>query len=219
MLNLFFLLVTVLLASVSAHAESDKKAINITSGINLYGVTFQHGSPPWLKRVTDDQEILKASKFFKDQKGPKFIYEAIPADETFEAWKTIYVVKALKNIQKMPLSKWEFSNLTIFRQVCPDVQIEYLVMGAKVSLVQVVCQKILNYSQDGYDKGMGEVGLFVFMKQDDVLISHYTEWRGEAFTYRDRKSWPVTEGQLQEGIVNMKKAKAIGQKSIVTFGK
>lgn len=209
---IFLVLMTV--SSFSYAKKETDKPQSITSVINLYGVAFSYGSPPWIEVAIN---IAKESKFYKNQQGRDFIYEAIPSDETFENWKTMYAVKARKARQNVTLTAWEDSNINVFKKACQDVKIKYLVMDVNVSFAQIICPKVVNFNLHGYENGVGEVGLFAFLKHDNVFISHYIEWRGDAFDAHDRESWPVDEEQLNKAIANLKKASTFKDGKVVSF--
>ena len=126
-------------------------------------------------------------------------------------------MRALKTRQNVSLAKWENPTLNNFKQSCLDLQINYLQQKSEISLVQVICPQHIGTTEHGYTNKTGEIGLFVFIKKDGVLISHYTEWRGNAFDFRSRESWPMSEQKFEEAILNMKKAKAIKDNISIGF--
>ncbi|MEZ5758810.1 MAG: hypothetical protein R3D86_11370 [Emcibacteraceae bacterium] len=195
-------------------------AKEVESTINLYGNVFTYGIPPWIDPNAADfkeEDLLKKSKYFKDQKGPSFIIEAIPVDQEFDSWTTIFAIKALNLGQAVPISRWEDQTLNTFRQTCGDVSIEYLDTGSTASLVQIICPKVLGYTQDGYNDGVGEIALFAFYISGTTLISHYIEWRGKAFHPLDKAAWPVDDNMLSKQISALKKTTVISKKGIIKF--
>ncbi len=196
------------------------KAEEVQSTVNLYGTTFIYGAPLWIN--TNDPnfkttDLLKMSKNFRDQKGPSFILEAIPVNENFENWTTMFAVKAFNVGRKAPMGAWEDNTLATFRQVCGGLSIQYLEQQSDISLVQIICPKILGYNQDGYNDGVGEIGLFAFYVNNTTAISHYIEWRGNAFSPTNKAEWPVSEVIIQKAINDMKQTRAINENSIVSF--
>jgi len=54
---IFLFLFSAFSFSTAVAAAQKSKDLSVTSVINLYGVTFQHGSPPWLEGMTDAQDF------------------------------------------------------------------------------------------------------------------------------------------------------------------
>lgn len=209
------ILVFLFFLAVSPLAYSEEPPQKITSDINLYGVAFSYAAPPWVKNTED---ILKGSKHYKNQKGPNFIRESIPADQTFETWKTMYAVRAYHSKKNMSLSTWENQTLNIFKITCLGYYFDYLEVHSNVSLIKVICPKNTGSTKNGYSKNTGEISLFAFLKNGNVLISHYIEWRGKSFHINDQKSWPVDKKQLDKAILDIKKSTAFNSKTLNLVG-
>jgi|GEM_PF-4172322 len=179
---------------VQAQDSMDKKeTAKGTSVVNLYGISFSFGMAPW---VSHPKKAMTESEYFRSNKGNQFMLEAIPKGQTFEKWKTLYAVSAIKIGRKIPLKTWEDVTLNNFKKTCTDGEFKELVRKEAVSLYQVVCPKISGPKKMGYKKKMGEVGVFAFFVVDGVLISHYIEWRGKSFSMDNPKKWPVSQSEL-----------------------
>lgn len=172
-----------------------------TSVINLYDVTFTYGVPPW---VSGTANILKEVKPYRSQKGDDFIYELIPADESFENWSTLFAVSAMRNNRSVPVTTWRDYGLDLMRTSCQGYrELTYLV-NENVALLQVFCPRVKGMPMKGYEGGMGEIGLFAFIVHDTILIKHYVEWRGQAFDIDNPLEWPVEQSEIDKVLTSMK---------------
>lgn len=201
----------VLLVSMTAAAD-DKK---ISSVVNLYGVTFQYGAPPW---VVGAPNPLSAVNPYRNQQGNNFVLEFIPADEEFDSWKTMFAVSAMRNNRTIPVDPWIDYSLATLKRVCKGYRDKVLHRTDKVALVQMSCPRVVGAPMKGYEGGMGEIGIFAFLVQGEVLINHHIEWRGKAFDPDDEATWPVAQDQIDIAIGIMREAKAIKEDSVVGFG-
>lgn len=197
-LKILILLFTVLVSQTFA---AEKISEQMT---NLYGKTFSYSIPPWSSGDMD--KIMDESKFSRQQQGPMFMLEAVPAAESFESWKTIFSIRAAQS-SKIPLQQWVNMSLKSFMDYCESPEFVTLKEDKKSQTIKVVCPKVIGLSLFGYDEGVGEIGVFRFLKDDDVLVSHYIEWRGRAFDKTDEKTWPVSQDKIQDGIAIIERSK------------
>ena len=200
----------VVIFSVGVFAEEKK----ISSVVNLYGVIFQYGIPPWVGK-TDNP--LAEFKPYRSQKGNDFILEFIPADETFEDWNTMFAVSATRNNRTVPVNIWKDYVLSTLKSACMGYKENTLVMKGHVALAQITCPRVKGAPMKGYEGGKGEIAVFAFLIHDNVLINHYIEWRGKAFDADDQTTWPVTQEEIEKAIETLKSAKAFNDKFVVRF--
>ena len=199
--------------STLANAEESK----VKSVVNLYGVTFTYGAPPW---VTPGDDLLGQIKPFRDQKGPSFLLELIPSDQEFESWTDMFSVTAFRNNGPVPVSKWQMVSLNSLKQVCRGYKEETLLSANNVSLVKVYCPRVVAaVPMKGYEGGVGQVAVFAFMANGNVLINHRMEWRGPAFEISNPESWPTSQDEIDRSLSILKQAEAIGVNGIVSFPK
>ncbi len=207
-----FLAFALLVFSAAGFAEEKK----ITSVVNLYGVTFQYGIAPWVDTTKNPLEQVKP---YRHQQGNDFILEFIPADETFEDWKTIFAISATRNNRTVPVGLWKDYSLEGLRKHCERYEEKTLVESETVALVQVFCPKVVGAPIKGYGGRMGEIGLFAFMVHDKILINHHIEWRGHSFNTKYPNKWPVQQGEIDKAIELLKSAKAFTPQLVVSFDK
>lgn len=205
----FMFFLTCLIA-FGASAQEQKAS----SVVNLYGVTFSYGIPPW---VTPGENMLQQVKPFRDQKGPSFLMEFIPSDEEFESWNNMFAISAFRNNTPVPMTIWQQVSLDTLRKVCVGYSETPLVQEEKVALVQVVCPRIAGVPLQGYDGDVGQVAVFAFLMHGGVLINHRMEWRGEAFDGDDRATWPVEPSELETVAQSFRGAKAFKDGETVSF--
>ncbi|MCJ9430710.1 hypothetical protein [Kordiimonas marina] len=207
LLSVFLLL----FISASASAEAPK----ISSVINLYGVTFQYGAPPWISK---GENLLKEVKPYRQQRGNDFVFELIPAAESFDSWKTLFAINAGRINRVIPAKMWKDYNLTTFKSVCWGFKEKILSMDDNTALVQITCPRVVGKPlMKGYEGGVGEIGIFAFMVVGNVLINHHLEWRGHGFDPDDKASWPATQEQIDKGIKLMQSVKAMKGNMVVSF--
>ncbi|UTW59591.1 hypothetical protein KFE96_04590 [Kordiimonas sp. SCSIO 12603] len=208
-MRLFFVL---LLVIISNHVLADEK--KISSVINLYGVTFQHGTPPW---ITDVENPFLEVRPFRNQKGRNFVFELIPRDESFKNWKSIFAVSALKNNRPIAAKIWSDYSLQALRDACQSYSEEVLLMEKNIALIKVYCPKVVGVPMPGYEGDVGEIGVFAFLVMDNVLINHHIEWRGSAFDTSNPETWPISVEGIEKGLTELKKAKAISSAGMLGF--
>lgn len=208
-MRIFVTLVVFLIASAT-NAQEQK----VSSVINLYGVTFTYGIPPW---VTPGDTMLDQVKTFRDQKGPSFLIEFIPSDEEFESWNKMFAISAYRNTAPVPIDLWQNVSLDTLRKVCQGYKETVLVKQEKVALVQVVCPRIAGVPLKGYEGDIGQVAVFAFLMNGSVLINHRMEWRGAAFDGEDESSWPVEVSEVEAVAQALQGAKATGGAGVIAF--
>jgi len=207
------ILLILLIFSVSNLSAADDVS-KATSVVNLYGVVFTYGVPPW---VTPGDDMLEQMKPFRDQKGRSFVLEFIPADEEFDSWKTMFAVSAYRHNQTAPVQGWRDWSLDTLKNVCSGYRENTLFLEGPVALVQVICPRVVGAPMKGYEGGMGEVGVFAFMVHGNVLINHHIEWRGKAFDADNEATWPVSRTEIDKALKVLKQASAFNEKTIIKF--
>lgn len=210
--NMRFILVFTLYFLTTAAISQDQRASSV---VNLYGVTFKYGIPPW---VTPGNDMLKQMKPFRDQKGPSFLLEFIPADQEFENWTEMFSVSAFRNNQPAPVEMWRQVSLATLAKVCSGYDEQTLLTGEKVVLVKVICPRVTAVAPiEGFSGGVGQVAVFAFMVSGNVLINHRMEWRGSAFDAGNKSSWPATGEEIDEALSILKQATAMNGQTLVQF--
>lgn len=205
-----FLLILCTGLTLAGHAD---EAPSIRSSINLYGKGLLYGSPPWL--TGDPAKMLEQIKTKRHQNGNFFMLEMIPANEEFETWTQMFAVTATRVGRTVPVSFVLDNSKAFFEKSCKGLDITILAKTEYAALSRVDCPKTIN--SKGYGKDTGQIGLFVDMVHEGVLISHYAEFRGQSFDVKDPKSWPVTQQTLDGVAEQLMTTTVVGTSSELSF--
>ncbi|MEQ9346733.1 MAG: hypothetical protein RIG26_09850 [Thalassospira sp.] len=174
----------------------DFKDREFTSVIHIYGNLVTYPMPAWFKPESE-KDIFEQSKYFRDQKGPQFIYEQIPADQDFDDWEEIYIVSGLLLGKDVPVQRVIDLYLAGFKQGCLNGEVKsYQVSNPENTLV-AFCEEFDGASGlQGTQKGLGEIMVKRQFVSNGAVVSVTHEWRGPAFDYRDSASWPASEDEI-----------------------
>ncbi|MBN8196965.1 hypothetical protein [Thalassospira povalilytica] len=175
-----------------------EKPLEVTAVVNVYDNLVTYPMPLWVN-PDSPTDIIKESKHFRDQKGPSFVLEQIPADQDFENWKQIYVVSGLYIGRDIPISKVINTYLSGFRQACMKRDVKFYQVKSPENTIVAFCEKF--YSATGLQgtmKDHGEVMVRRHFMSGGAIISVTYEWRGPAFNYADDSTWPVSEAEIKK---------------------
>ncbi len=197
---------TVLLAfMLSCFAISSANSAPVDMAMNkihLYGVNLIFPSPSWVDKNRHDVNSLSVSKMHRQQQGAVFVFQLIPKAQEFSNWRQVFSITAVYNgAKKAHLNAFIRNTLGAYYSACgkKNVTISTVNKEQHAITIQLVCQSTPHASKhSGYGPGVGEVALIHFIRTPTVLIKLYQGWRGAAFKFNDRRSWPVSPAILQE---------------------
>ena len=195
------------IAADDAGAE-EVDAAGIPQQINLYDVILKYPQPAWISGRMDRAALLARSEFFKEQVGPRFIFEQIPAGQTFDAWKSLYAVVAeeLRAGQAVPMGTFIDLSVEQNRLACATgaFGVQTVSLSDDNALVVMICGSTENGPQDiGYGPDVGELSVWRFIVFENTYLKLYHRWRGAAFRPDNRTDWPVSDPNLQEMVRKM----------------
>ncbi|MBO6782369.1 MAG: hypothetical protein JJ899_03720 [Alphaproteobacteria bacterium] len=191
------------LVTTHASAQSEQNAADdpITA-INVYDAIVTLPQPSWSGTSTDGRPDIEQSRYYKDQKGPQFIFEQIPKDEEFESWTRLYAVFGFHSGRdsNIPLDAFVAASVQQFFNSCGPANVKVdLLHRSRVAVTMIVlCRDSPNGRREiGYGPGIGQVGLFTFARYRNTLLKIYQEWRGSAFELDEPDTWPVDQSELK----------------------
>ena len=191
----------------SVSASQDDEAFDpasVNSAVNLFGKTFMHGAAPW---VTSLEGVMTEVNPKRTQQGSFFALEYYPVGQSQENWDNIFAITAVKLVTKVSFDIVLPNILKPIDTMCLNPSKTELEKTEKIALVQVVCPELNPATLSKIKEPSGEVALFLYLLDEDVLIGHYMEWRGEPFDLGKRNSWPVGKKDLEKAIAQLKNAR------------
>lgn len=186
-----------------AAVSQEVDAAAVPQQINLYDVLLQYPQPAWISGQIAPGDLIDRSEFFKQQTGPQFILEQIPAGESFARWTQLFAVVAeqLGAGQVVPMGTFVDLAVASNREACARDGFAFQPLGAseRDAIVLMVCGSTENGPPDvGYGPGVGEVSLWRFIVYKNTYMKLYQRWRGAAFGIDERGDWPINDAGLQE---------------------
>jgi len=166
--------------------------------IKIFEAIVSYPLPSWFKSPIS----LDQSEYYKDQKGPSFLLEQIPKGEKFESWSRLYAVHGniYKDGKNILLDNYAIANFGPLIKACgkENISIQRIHQNKQSQSYVVICRDTPHVPPgSGYGPGIGEVGLFRFLKLDNTFIKVYQEWRGKSLDFSDNTTWPVSQDELK----------------------
>jgi hypothetical protein len=186
----------------AAIAQSGGDAADRYQVVKVFDAAVRYPPPSWVPDDADAKTIAGQSEQFREQQGGQFILEHVPKGETLENWSRMYAIQGLHldaQAPDLPLEVFVKLTADTFAKICGGPNILVNVRGRQTDTLTAIfiCANSPDGPRElGYGDGVGEVGLFRFIKFEDTLLRVYQEWRGAKFDLGDEASWPVNQTEL-----------------------
>ena len=199
-----FTAVFVPFSSIRDAQAEEVDAAAVPQQINLYDAFLEFPQPAWITGQIEQGDILDRSEFFKEQKGPQFILEQIPAGESFARWTQLFAVVAeeLDAGASIPIGTFVDFSIATNQEACAANRFAFqsLSVSENDAILLMVCGSTDHGPAEfGYGPGVGEISLWRFIVFESTYLKLYQRWRGTAFDIdENREVWPVADAGLKE---------------------
>jgi len=175
----------------------------LTGVVRLYDTVLKFPAPSWIAKNSNDAKLLSQAKTSRQQTKHSFMLEMIPSAESFDKWKQLFGINAFYIGEKtVPLAYLINNSIHTFRSACGQKYLRVISTIKKRGAFEtlfIFCENSPHApAQSGYANGIGEIGLFHFMRSKHVLVKVYSEWRGKQFAFKNQATWPVKKSTLIE---------------------
>lgn len=165
-----------------------------TAIIQLFQAIVNFPPPEW----QDPDNLLQGSEIARRQSGNTFVLEFIPKGQTFESWRQLYAVYALKS-SGMELSDFVERSIVPFNQGCGEENLKTRTVSESEAsvLVQIFCENSAGAPKEmGYGDGVGEIAVMWFGRYRQTFVKVYQQWRGPRFSEADPETWPAKQEEI-----------------------
>ena len=188
-------------------APNFEKAPQLTK---MFEAVISYPLPSWIEPPIS----LDQSEYYTNRQGASYLIEQVPKGEKFTAWNRLYAIHGVmyKNGKNINLDKYAVLNFGPLIKACgkENFFLQRIFQTKTSQTFLIVCQDT-PHSQpgSGYGRGVGEVGIFRFIKFKNTLIKVYQEWRGKSFVAKDKMTWPVSQEELKTMVKRFAYIKAV----------
>ena len=155
--------------------------------IKVFDTKVKYPAASW-----QDDRLVDASEYYRQQEGPSFVFEQIPKGEKFDSWTKLYAIHGQMN-EDLTYETYVKASLKVYFEVCgPDNFKLQVLQKSDINItVLIFCEDSPNATMAGYGAGVGEVTLMYLARPKTAFIKVYQHWRGDAYKAADQSSWPV----------------------------